>query len=130
MPALPINKRSYRAFLSHAHVDKGFVDKLHVWLRDFAGLKVWYDQGAEPSGLVATELGRAIEDCQSAILVLTEDSIASGWVEEEWNICVAQQKSSQSAFKIVMLNLDGCVPPASLGARKWIDIAGDDIGAD
>jgi TIR domain len=121
MPELSINKRPYRTFLSHAHVDKGFVDKLHLWLSDFAGLRVWYDSVEFPSGLVASELGKAIENCQSAILVLSNDSVQSGWVEEEWNICVAQ-KNTTPDFQILMLNLDKCVPPAPLRVRKWIDV--------
>ena len=43
MVDIPINKRTHRTFLSHAHVDKAFVDSLHVWLTDFAGMRVWYD---------------------------------------------------------------------------------------
>jgi len=121
MSALPINKRSYRTFLSHAHADKAFVDDLYLWLRDYAGMKVWYDSAEFPSGLVASELGRAVENCQSAILTLTEKAISSGWVEEEWNVCIEQQKSFPD-FQIVMLKLDQCTPPASLRVRKWIQV--------
>jgi hypothetical protein len=126
MPELSINKRPYRTFLSHAHVDKGFVDKFHIWLTDFAGVRVWYDSVEFPSGLVASELGRAIENCQSAIIVLSNDSVRSGWVEEEWNICI-EQKNAAPDFQILMLNLDQCVPPASLRVRKWIDIQGESL---
>jgi hypothetical protein len=121
MPELSINKRPFRTFLSHAHVDKGFVDKFHLWLTDFAGLRVWYDSVEFRSGLVASELGKAIENCQSAIIVLSNDSIRSGWVEEEWNICI-EQKNAFPDFQILMLNLDQSVPPASLRVRKWIDV--------
>lgn len=121
MPDLPINKRPYRTFLSHAHVDKGFVDQVHSWLTKVANMEVWYDSDKFPSGLFAIELGKAIEDCQSAIIVLSEDSIRSGWVEEEWNISVAQQKAAPD-FQVILLNLDQCVPPASLRVRKWIEV--------
>jgi hypothetical protein len=121
MTSLAINKRPYRTFLSHAHVDKIFVDKLHLWLNDYAGMRVWYDSVEFPSGLVASELGRAIENCQSAIIILSNDAVRSGWVEEEWNICV-EQKNSAPDFQILSLNLDQCIPPASLRVRKWIDI--------
>jgi TIR domain len=121
MADLAFNKRPYRTFLSHAHVDKGFVDKFYQWLTDFADIPVWYDSVEFPSGLVASELGRAIEDCQSAIIILSNDSIQSRWVEEEWNICV-EQKNSAPDFQIMMLNLDRCKPPPSLRVRKWIDV--------
>jgi len=133
MPApvasLPINKRSYRTFLSHAHADKGFVDRLHVWLKDYAGMRVWYHSLEFPTGLVASELGNAIERCQSAIIVLTKKSVESGWVEEEWNICI-EQKHSLPDFQILMLNLEQCTPPAPLRARKWIEVNNGEISAD
>ena len=122
MAILPINKRQFRTFLSHAHSDKAFVDKLYAWLTDFVGLRVWYDSLEFPTGLVASELGRAIENCQSAILVLTQSSVSSGWVEEEWNICI-EQKHSNPDFQVIVLNLDNTVPPAALRARKWIPVA-------
>ena len=129
VPSLPINKRSYRTFLSHAHADKGFVDKLHIWLKDYAGMRVWYDSLEFPTGLVASELGNAIEKCQSAIIVLTQSSVSSGWVEEEWNICI-EQKHSVPDFQILMLNLEQCALPAPLRARKWIEVKNGEISAD
>jgi hypothetical protein len=30
--ALPVSKRDFDVFLSHAHVDRAFVDQLHGWL--------------------------------------------------------------------------------------------------
>jgi hypothetical protein len=92
MPALVINKRPYRTFLSHAHVDKAIVDRMYHWLSRSAGLKVWYDSvELPPAHMVPSALGAAIADCQSAIIVLSESSLKSGWVQREWNICVGQQ---------------------------------------
>src|ERR1700730_16120923 len=88
-----INKRPYRAFLSHAHIDKAVVDQLHRWCSACAGMKVWYDATEFPAGaLVPQALARAITDCQAAFIVMSTASIKSGWVEEEWNISIQQQK--------------------------------------
>lgn len=125
----PINKRPYRTFLSHAHVDKDFVNGLHDWLVDFAAMKVWYDSVKFPSGFVASELGKAIEECQSALLVVSEASVKSGWVDEEWNICVAEQKSFPD-FQIILLKLDNHEAPPSMRARKWIEVANKEMTAD
>jgi hypothetical protein len=125
-PPTVINKRPYRAFLSHAHLDKKFVDGLYRWLSEIAGFRVWYDSFEFPNGLIAAELGKAVENCQAAILVLTEASVASGWVEEEWNICINEQKSVPD-FQIVLLKLDDCKLPASLRVRKYIEIKGAEI---
>jgi TIR domain-containing protein len=123
-----INKRPYRAFISYAHANKVFCDSLYRWLKSFADMSVWYDSVEFPSGLVGSELGRAIEACQSAIIILTNEALASGWVEQEWNICI-EQKNAFPDFQIAMLNLDGCTPPAALRVRKWIDVADLQLGS-
>jgi hypothetical protein len=128
MPSVAFNRRPYRAFLSHSHVDKSFVDKLYVWLSEFAGMKVWYDSVEFPNGLVASELGNALERCKSAILILSEKSVSSGWVEEEWNISV-EQKNFTPDFQIIALKLDKCTLPAALRARKWIEVQEGELSA-
>ena len=41
--SLAVHRRPYDAFLSHAHVDRGFVDQIYRWLVEVAGLNIWYD---------------------------------------------------------------------------------------
>ena len=41
METLPIHKRRFHAFLSHAHGDKAIVDRLDSWLNDVTGIPVW-----------------------------------------------------------------------------------------
>jgi hypothetical protein len=41
---LPAQRRFYRAFLSHAHTDKSFVEQLDHWLYEKAGIPIWYDK--------------------------------------------------------------------------------------
>jgi hypothetical protein len=54
--ALPIQKRDFDLFLSHAHTDAAFVSKLDRWLTN-AGLRVWCDARELAGGaLLATDL--------------------------------------------------------------------------
>lgn len=123
------SRRPYRAFLSHAHVDKKIVDQLYSWLTNTCGYQIWYDSVDFPSGFVAGQLGTAIENCQGAIIVLSAASIQSGWVEQEWNVCLEQQ-AARADFKILQLQIDDCAPPAMLRIRKWIDArSGFDVDA-
>ena len=41
--ALPLNKRDHDIFLSYAHSDRPFVEKLYRWLQESAGLQAWWD---------------------------------------------------------------------------------------
>ena len=84
--SLPLNKRDYDAFLSYAHTDRPFVEKLYRWLQESAGLEVWWDDRDMSAGaLLATELQKAIERCRAVVLVASDDSISRGWVQAEYN---------------------------------------------
>lgn len=121
-------KRPFRAFLSHSHANKAVVDRLYAWLTKTCGYKIWYDAVNFPAGLVGTQLGAAIEECQGAIIVLSTQAIASGWVEQEWNICLEQQAANPD-FSIIQLRVDDCALPAALRVRKWIELK-DGLTAD
>ena len=71
-------QRPYRCFLSYAHADRQIVDTIYAWLTKQCGYSIWYDAINFPSGLVASALGAAMQECQGAIIVLSSTSIASG----------------------------------------------------
>jgi hypothetical protein len=53
---LPINRRDFDFFLSHAHKDHEFVQSLDHWLTEITGLRVWYDARELSGGaLLATD---------------------------------------------------------------------------
>jgi hypothetical protein len=128
----PIHKRKFYSFLSHSHANKDVVDKIESWLTEKAGLPIWYDSRFLPSGAkVASELGRAIEDCRSTILVLSKRSVESGWVEEEYNASVGERAGSRNAFHIIPVKIEECEVPSFLQTTNWIDISttGFDLSA-
>lgn len=120
----PVHKRKFFSFISHAHADKGIVDQIESWLTNTAGLPVWYDSRFLPSGAkIASELGKAIEDCRSTIIVLSRRSVESGWVKEEFDASVDQRAQSKDAFKIIPIRIEECEVPSFLQTTKWIDIS-------
>lgn len=120
----PVHKRKFFSFISHAHADKGIVDQIESWLTETAGLPVWYDSRYLPSGAkIASELGKAIEDCRSTIIVLSKRSVDSGWVKEEYDASVDQRAQSKDEFKIIPIRIEECDVPSFLQTTKWIDIA-------
>ena len=79
-----IGKRHFRAFLSHAHVDKNKADALFHFLNDVANIPVWYDAvNLPPGATIAENLFEAIENSRAAIILLSQQSIARGWVQQE-----------------------------------------------
>jgi hypothetical protein len=121
---VPVHKRKFFSFLSHAHADKGTVDQIEAWLTNTAGLPVWYDSRFLPSGAkIASELGKAIEECRSTIIVLSKSSVQSGWVKEEFDASVDQRAQSRDAFRIIPIRIEECEVPSFLQTTKWIDIS-------
>jgi hypothetical protein len=122
-----IRERHYRAFLSHAHVDKDFVERLHNLLARVAGLPIWYDSTSlQASKAIASELPDCIGQCQATMLVLSHASVNSGWVKEEYNYSVSQ-RTRHPRFKIIPIRLDDCPVPGFLETTKWIDFPGGKI---
>ena len=86
-----IGKRPYHAFLSHAHVNKAQAEQLHDFLSRVAGIPVWYDAVNLPPGAsFVLGLYEAIVKSRSAIILLSRDSVDSGWVEQERDAALNQ----------------------------------------
>jgi hypothetical protein len=84
---IELNRRGFDAFLSHAHVDRSFVNQLYDWLTRIAGLEIWHDSKEMAAGTaIATGLNEGIEDCRGLIVVGSETALKSGWVRKEVNV--------------------------------------------
>ncbi len=70
-------------FLSHAHQDRAFADRLVAVLRRH-GLRVWYSR----THLVGAkrwhdEIGRALDRCDWCLVILSPEAVKSDWVSRE-----------------------------------------------
>lgn len=118
--SIPLNQRNHHAFLSHSSRDKEqFVDRLHAFLQKQAGLNVWYDRGLV-SGQLSKNLDEAISDCRAAIIVLSENSANSKWVELECSRII-DEANNVPDFRIATIRLDRADAPGLLKAFKHID---------
>lgn len=117
-----IGKRPYHAFLSHAHVNKTQADALHRFLADVADIPVWYDAADLPPGASFVRgLYEAIEKSRSAIILLSKDSVASGWVDQEHQ-AAQNQHAKNDKFHVIPLRLDDVEPPGLLSNFSNIEI--------
>ena len=82
----------YSCFISHSSQDQEFSDLLHGRMRD-NNLRVWYALEDLKGGKKTHEqLDRAIKLHDKLILVLSEDSIESGWVQREIRTAVKRER--------------------------------------
>jgi WD40 repeat protein len=69
-------------FISHARVDREYVEKLAKFLQD-EGIDVWYDAQLVPGRRYDDELEQRIEQCAAFIVVVSPAAKASDWVHDE-----------------------------------------------
>ncbi len=119
---LPIHKREFDIFLSHAHKDQLFVEEVDRWLTEAAGLNVWYDARELGGGsLLATDLQRAIERCKGVLLVASDESMERGWVQAEYNSSM-DERANHKGFRVVALRIGNANVSALMKGITWIDV--------
>jgi hypothetical protein len=119
---LPLNRRDFDIFLSHAHKDAVFVSELERWLSEKAGFKVWYDARELSAGsLLATGLQEAIERCRGILLVASEDALKQGWVKAEYNSAV-DERANNEGFRVVALRVSNSNVDGLMKGTSWIDL--------
>jgi len=69
-------------FISYSHADSTFVDKLEIQLNN-KGIRFWRDVHDMKSGRMETQVDRAIRQNPTVLLILSEHSLQSDWVEHE-----------------------------------------------
>ena len=97
-----------QVFISYSRRDLAFVEQLAADLQA-AGLDVWYDlSGLEGGARWSREIQKAIRESQYVLVVLSPDSVASKWVEEEFLY------ASELRKKIIPLFYKKCALPLDI----------------
>lgn len=117
--ATAFGARGHNVFLSHASADKAaFVDELYAWLSTTAKVSVWYDRNLY--GAAAGELSHALGDSQSALFVVSKSSVASEWVNQEFE-CALAEKQADPNFRIASIRIDETTPHSFLRTYTHIN---------
>jgi hypothetical protein len=91
----PEGIRYYPAFLSHSHANKPFARKLYEALIA-KGVNVFFDEKKmKPGGDIFTSLSRGIELYDKTILVCSQDSLNSWWVDQELELVFEKERNLQ-----------------------------------
>jgi uncharacterized protein YjbI with pentapeptide repeats len=80
-------------FISYSHADSAFVDKMEEHL-NAKGIRFWRDMHHATAGRLEKQIDRAIRHNPTVLLVLSESSIKSDWVEHEVRTARELEKES------------------------------------
>ena len=80
-----------KVFISHAHTDDPFVNKVAAGLEE-VGLEVW-DATREilPGDNWADKIAQALRESEAMVVLLTPDALRSGWVRWEIEYALGKQ---------------------------------------
>jgi hypothetical protein len=106
---------SFDAFLSYHSGDSAWVARLKSALEQ-KGVRVWLDtEQLRPGDVFPRTLARAIGSVRCVVVVLSPGSLASAWVEEEYNLALAHR------CHVVPILIAHAEPPGFLAGRSWVD---------
>ncbi len=107
-----------QVFLSHSSVDSALARRLTVDLIDL-GADVWLDQLKLGVGeRFVNELKIAVDQTDLMLVLVSEQSLASGWVEFEW------RRLGVAGGKVVPVRIVECRMPDELASQAYVDLAG------
>ncbi len=106
-------------FISYSRRELPFVDYLAAELEK-AGHDYWLDyHNLIPGSPWNDQIHEGIRNAETMLLVISESSMASPNVKEEWEAALAQQK------RLILLIFEGTPLPAALEGLEWVDFRTD-----
>ena len=129
--------RRFDVFLSHSSVDTLWVQRLAADLGRYE-VSVWSaETQAGPSGKPnggpdgkpdgqarsgPDPLEQGLDTCGAMVLVVSPESLASGWVEETHARALALAQRKDAALHLIPVLLHAVELPAFLAQRSWVDL--------
>jgi len=102
-----------RIFLSYAREDVDSAKRLAEAVGR-AGHEVWWDRHIQGGSRFTTEIDRALKDAEVVVVLWTDASIESAWVQDE-------AAEGRDTGRLVPVSLNGCRAP--LGFRQFHTVA-------
>ncbi|NTV17575.1 MAG: toll/interleukin-1 receptor domain-containing protein [Chlorobiaceae bacterium] len=109
-------------FISHASKDKSFVRSLAGDLKEI-GHRVWLDEWEIKVGdCIISKIEDGVKNADYVIIVLSVNSVVSGWVEKEWKSKYWDEISAKKIYVLPVL-IDDCEIPELLKTKKYADFS-------
>ncbi len=113
-----------RVFISHSSRDKDFVRKLKADL-DAQKLDVWVDeQRIDVGGSIVEGVSEGLRDTDYFVLVISENSLSSRWVQQEYNSAMMSELSGKGVI-VLPIRIDDAPLPPLLMDRIYADFRTD-----
>lgn len=113
--------RPFDVFVSHSSVDKPWVRGLIRGLQRYE-VKVWLDEEQiRPGARIVDALEDGIEASRAMCLIVSPESMSSGWVREEYSRAMALAHRRESPLQLIPVLLRDATLPGFLGNRSWVD---------
>lgn len=123
----PLPKRTNDLFISYGHADRDTVEPVIGWLRNSAGLKVWYDTASGNAAQRTTSLlSRGIESARGALFFLSPNWAASTWCRDEHEVALAQRRANEE-FLVVAAQISDIEIPTWFQASEVLDLRNLDM---
>lgn len=107
-------------FISYSSKDRPFVQQLRRELFD-KGVRIWIDESEIKVGdSLIEKVAEGISDVEFLGAVLSRNSIASNWVQEELRIAITREISGKK-LKVLPIVIDDCALPVFLEHKKYAD---------
>lgn len=120
---LPVHRRPFAVFLSHAHVDNMLVEKMYCWLQQVAGIDVWLDSRRMDGGSSIREgLTTGIEQCRGMLILATKEAVHKGWVSYEVDVAMDERARSRGDFRVIPIRVEGACVDSIARGLTWIDM--------
>jgi hypothetical protein len=112
------------AFLSYAHEDKDFAERIAEELRK-EGIDGWIDNWEIKTGdsLIQKIFMEGLSKCDIFLILLSCASVKSKWVKEELDFMII--KKMEGVTRIILLIKEPCKIPPPLRALLWVDLSED-----
>jgi hypothetical protein len=112
------------AFLSHSSLDKSLARRIAGDL-SMSGIKVWFDEWEiEVGHSISQRVEKGLDDADFVIVLLTNHSVSSGWVQKEWRSRIGDEATSHGIYVLPVLAED-CEVPRLLIDKKYADLRHD-----
>jgi uncharacterized protein YjbI with pentapeptide repeats len=112
-------------FISYTANDEDFARKLHQRMEQ-ANLKVWFaPEDIKGGDKVFQQVSNAIEECDKLLIVISDESLKSGWVETELRKAVEAEKRSglRKLFPVRLLDTESLRTWSCFDADSRKDLA-------
>jgi hypothetical protein len=121
----PEAKRSLRIFISHSHKDEKAVDRIAKRL-EAEGHDIWTDRLQLKAGdNFQTKIQEGLNEADVLLVVLSENSFKSLWVQQEFTTIALQEEVSKRQRRIIPIKIDDIPVPSYIAHLYYLDFSQD-----